>query len=626
MLASKAFHESHHRAHLVGILSIIFCSSVQIIAEVRESDRALAQQVFQQLLSVIPPQHDVPWPPILEIPDKQDINAYAVIRKQNGSEQSVVVCNNGLIQQVAEGNADRLAYVLGHELAHHILGHTRLSGGDTEFLRRTFTREQELAADRKGMEIAVQAGFSYSGGLSAIRKMIDLGLSYSSFEGLENDHPSWYDRISQLDKEQASIWKSMSAFDNGTYFLLVQNYTLAERAFRQVTKDFPASYDAWANLGYSLLMEYADALNTDDLRRFDVGQIVVGGFYHRPKSLEARLRGVNEELWWDAVGALREAIRLNPDLSLPSANLGIAYLLRPAGKDPGRAAQFLEEASILADKDPSLDPVSRLAEDINLAVAYAAVGSTEKALSELNLVEASLKSSGSVPSHSASPVSSALAYNRALLLAQSGDGNQQRLAVAELETYLRQTDPSQAWWEIAYQRYTTLSKQIGAVPQSERAIFSEMPARFRAVAALELPSIHIALGDSLDEAKQQLGIPQFNTPVIRSTNLVRLDYPTLGISVIGTDEVLAIILSGDKAPPLTVREMGLGTKPAELRIGMSNKELDQVLQDSDYDFRQLIDPDISYRFYPDLGIAVQSHTGMVTEFVISQIPKQRIGL
>jgi len=36
----------------------------------------------------------------------------------------------------------------------------------------------------------------------------------------------------------------------------------------------------------------------------------------------------------------------------------------------------------------------------------------------------------------------------------------------------------------------------------------------------------------------------------------------------------------------------------------------------------LIDPDLSYRFYPDLGIAVLTRRGQVTELVISQIPKE----
>jgi tetratricopeptide (TPR) repeat protein len=596
-------------------------------AEISESDRALAEQVFHQLLANVPAPADMPWPPKLEIVDKDEINAFATMRSQEGGGQyPVVVCYNGLLKRVVEGNADRVAYVLGHEISHHTLGHTRATAGGTEFLRVTFSRDQEIAADRKGMELALRANYSYQGGLSAIRKMIDLGLNYSSFEGLAADHPSWFDRIALLDKQQAGLWRSMSSFDNGVYFLLVQNYPLAERAFRQVTKDFPGSYEAWANLGYALLMQYADSLDTDDLRRFDVGQIVVGGFYRRPKSLEVKVRGINEELWWDAVGALRESIRLKPDLSLPKANLGVAYLFRPAGKDPGKAAQFLEEASQLAEGDPSLDPVSRLAEDINLAVAYAALGDTDKAMTTLGQVETSLKNNEDSRSFRGDrSLSNALAYNHALLLAQSPDGQRQHLAIGELENYLRKTDSSLAWWQLAYQRYSILCKQSGTVPKTEDALLSQTTVRFRPVAALDLSKGQIALGQTLAEVRGQLGAEASTAPVVRGTNVVRLDYPNQGIEVIGTDEVLAIVLCSDRASAVSIREMGLGTKFIQLKVGMTSAELDRLLGDSDYDFRQLVDPDLNYRFYSDLGIAVLSQGGKVSELVISQIPKKQVG-
>ena len=596
-------------------------------AEISESDRALAEQVFHQLLANVPAPADMPWPPKLEIVDKDEINAFATMRSQEGGGQyPVVVCYNGLLKRVVDGNADRVAYVLGHEISHHTLGHTRATAGGTEFLRVTFSRDQEIAADRKGMELALRANYSYQGGLSAIRKMIDLGLNYSSFEGLAADHPSWFDRIALLDKQQAGLWRSMSSFDNGVYFLLVQNYPLAERAFRQVTKDFPASYEAWANLGYALLMQYADSLDTDDLRRFDVGQIVVGGFYRRPKSLEVKVRGINEELWWDAVGALRESIRLKPDLSLPKANLGVAYLFRPAGKDPGKAAQFLEEASQLAEGDPSLDPVSRLAEDINLAVAYAALGDTDKAMTTLGQVETSLKNNEDNRSFRGDrSLSNALAYNHALLLAQSPDGQRQHLAIGELENYLRKTDSSLAWWQLAYQRYSILCKQSGTVPKTEDALLSQTTVRFRPVAALDLSKGQIALGQTLAEVRGQLGAEASTAPVVRGTNVVRLDYPNQGIKVIGTDEVLAIVLCSDRASAVSIREMGLGTKFIQLKVGMTSAELDRLLGDSDYDFRQLVDPDLNYRFYSDLGIAVLTQGGKVSELVISQIPKKRVG-
>ena len=577
-------------------------------------------------MAIAPTSSNMTWPPKLELVDKEDINAFATMWRKDSKEYPVVVCNAGLIKKVVEGNADRLAYVLGHELAHHILGHTKAQNGDTEFERASFSRAQEIEADRIGMELALRANYSYRGGLSALRKMIDLGLNYSSFEGLAADHPSWLDRIALLDKDQAGLWRSMSAFDNGVYFLLVQNYALAERAFRQVTKDFPGSYEAWANLGYALLMQYADSLDTEDLRRFDVGQIVVGGFYRRPQSLENKLRGVNEELWWDAVGALREAIRLKPDFSLPKANLGIAYLFRPAGKDPGKAAQLLEEASQLAAGDSGLDPLSKLAEQLNLAVALAAGGDTSKAAAILAQVDTSLKQGSPVDLAAASSISGALTYNRALLLAGSLDSGRQRLAIGELEVYLRRTGSSLAWWPLAYQRYISLCKQFGTEPKSQATLLSDTTVRFRPVAALELTPEPLALGESLADVRKKLGTAPPSVPLIRGTNLVQIDYHDRGIKLIGTDEVLAIVLSGDHAPTIPVRAMGFGTKPVELKLGMTSADLDRVMADSDYDFRQLTDPNLNYRFYSDLGIAVLIQGGKIIELVIGQVPKRKVGI
>jgi len=55
---------------------------------------------------------------------------------------------------------------------------------------------------------------------------------------------------------------------------------------------------------------------------------------------------------------------------------------------------------------------------------------------------------------------------------------------------------------------------------------------------------------------------------------------------------------------------------------MSSSDLDRVLGDSDYDFRQLVDPEEFYRFYTDLGVAIRVDNGQVTEMVIGQIPRR----
>lgn len=627
MISLQVRKALHRERLLIGvgfiILGLVFFSS-PARADVTESERSFAEQVFRQLVVVAPVPSNIEWPPKLEIVDKDEINAFATLRNSNGKKVAVVVCNVGLIRRDVEGNADRLAYVLGHELAHHFLGHTQIGESGTEFLRATFSREQELAADQKGMELALHASYSYRGGISAIRKMLEIGLNYSSFEGLSADHPSWLDRIALLDKNQAVLWRSMSAFDNGVYFLLVQNYALAERAFRQVTKEFPDAYDAWANLGYALLMQYADSLDTEDLRQFNVGQIVVGGFYRRPQSLESKVRGINEELWWDAVGALREAIRLKPELSLPKANLGVAYLFRPAGKDTGKAAQLLEEAAQLADSDTALDPLSRLAEQLNLAVAYASDGSADKAMASLGRLATSLNQNSS-PAN-VSLISSAISYNRAVLLAQYPDRDRQRLAIGEFEHYLSRSAPSLAWWPLAYQRYVDLCHKYGVESKSEATLLADSASKFRPIASLASSNGEVSLGEQLADAKKQLGVFSGAAPLVQGTNLSAVFYPDLGIKLLGTETVLAIVLSGRNSPSIAVREMGLGSKSKELRVGMTSEDLDRLLGDSDYDFRQLVDPELNYRFYSDLGLAVLVQNRRILELVIAQIPKRRVGI
>src|SRR5207248_10198341 len=100
----------------------------------------------------------------------------------------------------------------------------------------------------------------------------------------------------------------------------------------------------WVNLGHALLMQYCDGLETADLRQLDIGQVVACCFYARPQSLEVKIRGVNEPLWRKAVGALQQALKRNPDLVLARANLGLAYLVHPEGRDVKRAAQYFQEA------------------------------------------------------------------------------------------------------------------------------------------------------------------------------------------------------------------------------------------------------------------------------------------
>ena len=278
-------------------------------AEITQSDRDLVERVSHRLLAVTDsvPDYYI-WPPTFGVlDDEKEIQAHAFAHHEDGKALPRVEVWTGLLHQVIQGDPDRLALILGHELGHVTLRHiVREPRGQTPFVQTVFTREQEIAADRKGIELTLRAGYSHRRALKGFQRMIDLGFEYSPLEGLRLDHPSLKDRLTYLDKDQSALWRAMGAFDDGRYFLLYEQYGSAERCFRAVTREFPNCYEAWANLGDALLMRYCDSLETDDLRRFELGQLVVGGFYHRPESLEEKIRGVNEGLWRDAVGALRE--------------------------------------------------------------------------------------------------------------------------------------------------------------------------------------------------------------------------------------------------------------------------------------------------------------------------------
>jgi len=601
-------------------------------AEIQESDRQMVKEVWARLLAVAEAPEGFAWPPTIEIVDKSDCNAYATVRQPAEGEDPdlyypISVIYTGMLDQIMQGDPDRLAFILGHELSHITCGHV-ISGqtGKPNFIEIVYTRADENEADVVGAQLMVEAGYSLQRGIEGIKRMLELGFEYSSFEGLGADHPSWKDRLVLIDTEQANIWKSMSAFENGNIFLSTENYPMAEYCFRQVIKEFPQCYEAWANLGYALLMQYCDGLDEQDLRNFGVGQILVGGFYARPDSLASQLRATDTELWFEAVGALREALRLKPDLTLAKANLGVAYLVCPEGKDVGQATRFLTEAATIAQNDQTLDPLMRAAILLNAGVVDLAGGNAddgETKFAEVEKLGDSLP--GNKPQSATTALANALQYNRATLLAASPNIDARRRAIEQWEAYLQSSSPASAWWGLAYERYAKLCDELKATAKSVDELQSTAKERYRLVVSVPLASGDtIDLGNSLEEELAQLGKAEELPIAPRRGKLMRYRYNDLGLEVLGLDEVIAVRLRGPNAPELPLRGVGLTGGKATIKIGMSKDDLEKLLVGQDYDFRELDSPETSYRFYRNLGLAVRIEGGKVVELVVAQIP-QRAG-
>ncbi len=607
---------------------------------VSEADCDLTKKAADRVLAVAEAPDGYVWPPTILVTGSDELNAmalgsdyetYKLVADHYGlsdapsrgdAHHTLMIFTKPLMDVIVEGEEDRLALVMGHELGHLMEEHSRKGAelrktNPTDLIDYAFGRQDELDADLIGTKLALAAGYSYDKIFRGFSAFIDAGMEHGSFHALNSDHPSWRDRLAYVDERRADLWRAMSSFENGVIFLMAEQYQSAQRAFGEVTKNFPDSPEAWANIGYAYLMQYCDALDPVDVKRFGVGHLLVGGFYRRPASLEGQVRGVDENIWWEAVGALREALRLDPTLTLAKANLGIAYLLRPEGKDVAQAAKLLDEAATLAQNDDTLDPIARASILINAGVAGIAEGTASESEQRFDEAEAYGRSVArrGVPA----TVETALLYNRAFIMADRPGKTAE--AIALLEDYLKSASSSSAWWDLAYERYAALCETAGTAAKSRDSIIASSAPRYRPFTSVELgDGVGIALGEKTRDVRKRIGEGS-SVPLAGRQRLSRIFYRDLGVELLANTEVLAIALKGDNAPALSLTPIGIGSKEVlGLHLGMSRDNLEEATIDEEYDFKQLTDPETNYRFYRGLGLAVKVKSGVVREIIVVQLP------
>jgi hypothetical protein len=90
-------------------------------------------------------------------------------------------------------SSDELAVILGHELAHDILGHTR-SGWRADPIR-------EIEADRKGLELAARAGFDIRAAPALWSRLNAIGVA----GGISQTHPTGPERETAIREAVADI-------------------------------------------------------------------------------------------------------------------------------------------------------------------------------------------------------------------------------------------------------------------------------------------------------------------------------------------------------------------------------------------------------------------------------------
>lgn len=169
----------------------------------------------------------VPFPFVIGLSDSNEINAYAQLQ----NNQRYIIFTNGFIAQFGN-DPDVMAAVLGHELAHHQLGHTQpdyaknrdaaidvtsqalgmiasyfipfsglVVGNAAKGMGLTWSRNDERSADEMGMQWAMQAGYSPCGSYRFAAQMNALGegaaITFLSTHPGNNERMTNADRFAQ---------------------------------------------------------------------------------------------------------------------------------------------------------------------------------------------------------------------------------------------------------------------------------------------------------------------------------------------------------------------------------------------------------------------------------------------
>lgn len=200
--------------------------------------------------------------PTLVVCDGEQPNAFAI----SGERQRIIGVTVGMLR-LLDGDVGMAAAVVGHEFAHHTLGHhaesqsrdtaigiaaliagilldvasrgqagalagqgTRLANVAGSLVSRSFDRDQERAADEEGLKHMIAAGFDPQGALDLAERMS--GEEGGAFGAFLATHPGWDERAERLRVLVAAWTQAQEANDSA-------------RSNDDVRKSFDAGMSAW---------------------------------------------------------------------------------------------------------------------------------------------------------------------------------------------------------------------------------------------------------------------------------------------------------------------------------------------------------------------------------------------
>jgi hypothetical protein len=147
----------------------------------------------------------------------------------------------------------------------------------------------------------------------------------------------------------------------------------------------------------------------------------------------------------------------------------------------------------------------------------------------------------------------------------------------------------------------------------------------RVIASVEVAGgTLITLSDRTTKTLKLLGqTKSAGVPMYRSSAVKRYVEVAPGVDVMADHLVLAIYLTSAKAPPVYVQASGQGAKKQPLKVGMSLREVMDIVKDQPTERRHIDDPKVQYVFLPTLGVGIRFADDRVTEIVLAQVPRKR---
>lgn len=298
----------------------------------------------------------------------EELNMASMGKDENGKplmkfeEKAFDVCNS-----FGAKSEDAIAFILGHEIAHHVLNHDwsddfRYAYSMKELAREIVTHDKdtisrkrfETQADERGGIFAYLAGYNPSPMIENLLTSL-----YKEYNLVDNPkYPSLKDRIELAKEQDNNVQTFIKVFENANYALMVENYEVAITCYEYITeKSQFKSREILNNLGTAYFLLATSKIDSDELKYI----------YPVELDLESRItargsKGMGEksptELLNLAKAYFKEAIQLDEEYATGYINLAcVQSVLKDYYDAEGsvrKAIKYSKEENSLTAKNAKL--------------------------------------------------------------------------------------------------------------------------------------------------------------------------------------------------------------------------------------------------------------------------------